>query len=229
MEKQSILQKQSILEKQSIVVNNGGGVRGGGIKLPIGYRFRPTDEELIVHYLKRGAANSMEKSYFFCKGIDPATANDHGYWKHTGKPRHILSSSSSKSQLVGMRRSLVFRTHGEKKQVKGQTKWVMHEFCLLGLVTIPFTNQISMVKVGDWVLCSVFQKKKKKHTKTKKKCSPNPVDSMDIRMDELSDAGPAYEERGKVDSLPCSSGITDLSCTNSSSNVSFSSSTDHQR
>ncbi|CAN1295834.1 NAC domain-containing protein 10 [Linum perenne] len=171
MEKQSILQKQSILEKQSIVVNNGGGVRGGGIKLPIGYRFRPTDEELIVHYLKRkvfglplpasvipdldlfnthpnlglttgGAANSMEKSYFFCKGIDPATANDHGYWKHTGKPRHILSSSSSKSQLVGMRRSLVFRTHGEKKQVKGQTKWVMHEFCLLGLVTIPFTNQV---------------------------------------------------------------------------------------
>lgn len=25
----------------------------GGFKLPIGYRFRPTDEELVVHYLKR--------------------------------------------------------------------------------------------------------------------------------------------------------------------------------
>ncbi|XP_030459687.1 NAC domain-containing protein 83-like [Syzygium oleosum] len=28
-------------------------VSGGGIKLPIGFRFRPTDEELLVHYLKR--------------------------------------------------------------------------------------------------------------------------------------------------------------------------------
>ena len=25
----------------------------GGIKLPIGFRFRPTDEELLVHYLRR--------------------------------------------------------------------------------------------------------------------------------------------------------------------------------
>ena len=25
----------------------------GGFKLPIGYRFHPTDEELVVHYLKR--------------------------------------------------------------------------------------------------------------------------------------------------------------------------------
>lgn len=31
---------------QNLVVN-------GGIKLPIGYRFCPTDEELVIHYLKR--------------------------------------------------------------------------------------------------------------------------------------------------------------------------------
>lgn len=34
------------MEKQDFAVN-------GGIKLPIGYRFHPTDEELVVHYLKR--------------------------------------------------------------------------------------------------------------------------------------------------------------------------------
>nr|TKR86325.1 hypothetical protein D5086_0000238830 [Populus alba] len=28
-------------------------VENGGFKLPIGYRFHPTDEELVVHYLKR--------------------------------------------------------------------------------------------------------------------------------------------------------------------------------
>ena len=34
------------MEKPGCVIN-------GGIKLPIGYRFHPTDEELLVHYLKR--------------------------------------------------------------------------------------------------------------------------------------------------------------------------------
>lgn len=34
------------MEKQNNFVVNGG------LKLPIGYRFRPTDEELVVHYLK---------------------------------------------------------------------------------------------------------------------------------------------------------------------------------
>ncbi|CAN0870109.1 NAC domain-containing protein 83 [Linum grandiflorum] len=259
------------MEKQSMVVNGGGG---GGMKLPIGYRFRPTDEELIVHYLRRKvfglplpasvipdldvfnahlsttlppAGNPSEKRYFFCKGDDHGSnkivEKGEGYWKHTGKARHIVASSSN-NQLVGMRRSLVFQTHGKRK--KNQTyKWVMHEFCLVGLVTIPFTNQISMVKVGDWVLCSVFQKKRRSSTTTNKKklisrcsSSPNPVtednemirdhDSMNIRVDELSDAGPScdddHEEEGeedvKVGSWRCSSGIRDLSCAKSSSSSS---------
>lgn len=36
------------MEKTSNYVVNGGGIR-----LPVGYRFCPTDEELVGHYLKR--------------------------------------------------------------------------------------------------------------------------------------------------------------------------------
>lgn len=32
---------------------NSNFVINGGLKLPIGYRFHPTDEELVLHYLKR--------------------------------------------------------------------------------------------------------------------------------------------------------------------------------
>ncbi|KAH0973434.1 hypothetical protein GBA52_025590 [Prunus armeniaca] len=28
-------------------------VINGGVKMPVGYRFHPTDEELVIHYLKR--------------------------------------------------------------------------------------------------------------------------------------------------------------------------------
>ena len=38
------------MESQNFVVN-------GGIKMPIGFRFHPTDEELVVHYLKRKASS----------------------------------------------------------------------------------------------------------------------------------------------------------------------------
>lgn len=40
------------MEGRSFAGNNGGGEV---MKLPIGFRFRPTDEELLFHYLKRKA------------------------------------------------------------------------------------------------------------------------------------------------------------------------------
>ncbi|XP_059641253.1 NAC domain-containing protein 83-like [Cornus florida] len=38
------------MEGRNVVVSSGNGVV---MKLPVGFRFRPTDEELVVHYLKR--------------------------------------------------------------------------------------------------------------------------------------------------------------------------------
>ncbi|CAL1398511.1 unnamed protein product [Linum trigynum] len=254
------------MEKGSPVAVNGG------VKLPIGYRFRPTDEELIVHYLRRKVfglplpasvipdldvfhshpctlpGNSREKRYFFCKreasgGDDNVEKNGvvdssygRGYWKHTGKDRHVILSAPSPSfncQLVGMRRSLVFRRH-KKASANQNNQWVVHEFSLLGLATIPFTNQVTKVKLGDWVLCTVFERKKKTRpsttTTTNKSqnlqgvntsnSSPIPNQpeveetitgpndsnaSMDFRMEELSDAGPIDLQEEDEEEGPCSS------------------------
>ncbi|CAI0396834.1 unnamed protein product [Linum tenue] len=262
------------MEKGSPVAVNGG------VKLPIGYRFRPTEEELIVHYLKRKVfglplpasvipeldvfhshpstlpGNSREKRYFFCKreasgGDDNGEKNGivdsscgRGYWKHTGKDRHMILSAPSPSfncQLVGMRRSLVFRRH-KKASANQNNQWVVHEFSLLGLATIPFTNQVTKVKLGDWVLCTVFERKKKRRPTTTNNKSQNlqgvntsnsfPVpnqpeveetitgpndndSSMDFRMEELSDAGPIdlqEEEDEEEEEGPCSSSSSVSPC-----------------
>ncbi|CAI0396847.1 unnamed protein product [Linum tenue] len=261
------------MEKGSPVAVNGG------VKLPIGYRFRPTEEELIVHYLKRKVfglplpasvipeldvfhshpstlpGNSREKRYFFCKreasgGDDNGEKNGvvdsscgRGYWKHTGKDRHMILSAPSPSfncQLVGMRRSLVFRRH-KKASANLNNQWVVHEFSLLGLATIPFTNQVTKVKLGDWVLCTVFERKKKRRpstTTTNKSqnlqgvntsnsfpvpnqpeveetiTGPNDNDSsMDFRMEELSDAGPIdLQEEEDEEEGPCSSSSSVSPC-----------------
>lgn len=45
--------------KSCVVLRNGGE-----IKLPVGFRFRPTDEELLLHYLKRKVLSASLPALF---------------------------------------------------------------------------------------------------------------------------------------------------------------------
>ncbi|ONK65730.1 uncharacterized protein A4U43_C06F340 [Asparagus officinalis] len=70
-----------------------------------------------------------------------------GYWKATGKDRHI----SRKGTLVGMRKTLVFYQGRAPKGRK--TDWVMHEFRMEVAVDAP-----RFAVEEGWVLCRVFYK-----------------------------------------------------------------------
>ncbi|GAB4848645.1 hypothetical protein Ancab_003355 [Ancistrocladus abbreviatus] len=167
------------MEKQQLIVSNGGG--GMMMKLPIGFRFRPTDEELLVHYLKRMTlslplpapvipvfnvflsdpwalpGDLKEKRYFFCKGkcgkITPACS---GYWKLIGKDRRKGKEivASAMNQVVGTRKSLAFY-HG-KHPHGSRTSWVMHEYHLFDSTS----TQNPVGHIEDWVVCLVFQRKR---------------------------------------------------------------------
>ncbi|KAK6134590.1 hypothetical protein DH2020_031649 [Rehmannia glutinosa] len=74
--------------------------------LPPGFRFHPTDEELITYYLLKKVldwkAKMGEKEWYFFSlrdrkyptGLRTNRATEAGYWKATGKDREIYSSKT---------------------------------------------------------------------------------------------------------------------------------------
>ncbi|KAK8593120.1 hypothetical protein V6N12_045206 [Hibiscus sabdariffa] len=164
-------------------------VVSGGIKMPIGFRFHPTDEELVVHYLKRKALGlplpasiisefdvlqtdpwSMpgelnEKRYFFSSRYGDESSKKRkrvagcGYWKPIGKEKPILASGTN--QVVGMRKTLIFCQR--KRSNKANTRWFLHQYRLVGSVETfdPNSTQVKREMDGDWSVFRVFQRKRK--------------------------------------------------------------------
>lgn len=153
------------------------------MELPPGFRFHPTDEELITHYLCQKVVNSRfnaiaigdadlnkvepwdlprmakmgEKEwYFFC-------VRDRKY--PTGMRTNRATESGywkatgkdkeiyRAKMLVGMKKTLVFYTGRAPKGEK--TNWVMHEYRLEGKYS---KSNLPKTAQNEWVICRVFEK-----------------------------------------------------------------------
>ncbi|XVE68826.1 hypothetical protein DITRI_Ditri09bG0101000 [Diplodiscus trichospermus] len=160
--------------------------------LPVGYRFKPHDVELI-YYLKMKVynkplppnkirevqlynydpetltGNSDNKSssngavsewYFFTprdrkypNGKRPGRGAGDGFWKATGADKKVMF----KGHVVGFKKTLVFYRGAPSKSVK--TSWIMHEFVLNNPPARQKAGHGDM-RLDDWVLCRVYNKKK---------------------------------------------------------------------
>uniref|UniRef100_A0A7N0U0N9 NAC domain-containing protein n=1 Tax=Kalanchoe fedtschenkoi TaxID=63787 RepID=A0A7N0U0N9_KALFE len=158
-----------------------------GLNLPAGFRFHPTDEELVTHYLLRRCASQPisvpivreidlykfdpwqlpemalygEKEWYFFSprdrkypnGSRPNRTAGTGYWKATGADKPI-----GKPQTVGIKKALVFYAGKAPHGVK--TNWIMHEYRLAN-VDRSARKRNSNLRLDDWVLCRIYNKKGK--------------------------------------------------------------------
>ncbi|KAK8537596.1 hypothetical protein V6N13_096589 [Hibiscus sabdariffa] len=151
--------------------------------LPPGFRFHPTDEELISHYLYKKVLDIN----FSAKAIGEVDLNKSEPWELPWKakmgekewyffcvrdrkyPTGLRTNRATESgywkatgkdkeicrgkSLVGMKKTLVFYKGRAPKGEK--TNWVMHEYRLEGKFSV---HNLPKSAKNEWVICRVFQK-----------------------------------------------------------------------
>ncbi|KAK1419948.1 hypothetical protein QVD17_29398 [Tagetes erecta] len=157
-------------------------VKNGVLRLPPGFRFHPTDEELIVQYLKRKVHSFplpasiipevdvckhdpwelpgdcvQERFFFSTKEIKYPNGNRSNRATVSGywKATGLDKQivTSKNNQVVGMKKTLVF--YRGKPPNGSRTDWIMHEYRLA-------TPQSKHTTEGmeNWVICRIFLKKR---------------------------------------------------------------------
>ncbi|KAM7472347.1 hypothetical protein LguiA_010530 [Lonicera macranthoides] len=101
----------------------------GQSKVPPGFRFHPTEEELLQYYLRKKVSH-QHIDLEVIKDVDLNKLEPwdiQGFWKATGRDKAIYSSNGR--ARIGMRKTLVFykgrAPHGLKSD------YIMHEYRLL--------------------------------------------------------------------------------------------------
>ncbi|KAG6390410.1 hypothetical protein SASPL_148144 [Salvia splendens] len=155
------------------------------LQLPPGFRFHPTDEELVMHYLIRRCASQPisvpivaeidlykhdpwelpglalygEKEWYFFSPRDRKYPNG-------SRPNRAAGSGYWKAtgadkpighpKSVGIKKALVF--YSGKAPRGEKTNWIMHEYRLAD-VDRSARKKNNSLRLDDWVLCRIYNKK----------------------------------------------------------------------
>ncbi|KAL1811548.1 hypothetical protein DCAR_0623679 [Daucus carota subsp. sativus] len=195
------------------------------LNLPAGFRFYPTDEELMVQYLCRKVAGqhfSLQiiaeiNLYKFDPWVLPSKAmfgekewyffspRDRKY-PNGSRPNRVAGSGywkatgtdkiiMSEGRKVGIKKALVFYIGKAPKGTK--TNWIMHEYRL----SEPQRRNGSS-KLDDWVLCRIYKKNSSAqktlaatNASTEHSHSHGSSSSCSSQFDDVMESLPQIDER----------------------------------
>ena len=154
------------------------------LNLPAGFRFHPTDDELVVHYLCRKCAGQSisvpiiaeidlykfdpwqlpemalygEKEWYFFSPRDRKYPNGSRPNRAAGAGYWKATGADKpvgKPKTLGIKKALVFYAGKAPKGVK--TNWIMHEYRLANVDRSA--GKKNNLRLDDWVLCRIYNKK----------------------------------------------------------------------
>lgn len=155
------------------------------LQLPAGFRFHPTDEELVTHYLCRKCASQSidvpiiaeidlykynpwdlpdlalygEKEWYFFSPRDRKYPNGSRPNRAAGNGYWKATGADKpigRPKSMGIKKALVFYAGKAPKGEK--TNWIMHEY-RLAHVDRSARNKNNSLRLDDWVLCRIYNKK----------------------------------------------------------------------
>lgn len=179
--------------------------------LPPGFRFHPTDEELVVHYLCRKCASQRisvpiiaeidlykfdpwqlpgmalygEKEWYFFSPRDRKYPNGSRPNRAAGTGYWKATGADKpigKPNTLGIKKALVFYAGKAPKGVK--TNWIMHEYRLANVDRSA--GKRTNLRLDDWVLCRIYNKKGVIEKGFSNDQKPKPM-SMPTSMPQYSD------------------------------------------
>ncbi|CAA3023500.1 NAC domain-containing 2-like [Olea europaea subsp. europaea] len=155
------------------------------LQLPPGFRFHPSDEELVMHYLCRkctsqsisvpiiaeidlykhdpwdlpGLALYGEKEWYFFSPRDRKYPNGSRPNRAAGSGYWKATGADKpigRPKAVGIKKALVF--YAGKAPRGEKTNWIMHEYRLADVDRSAHRRENSL-RLDDWVLCRIYNKK----------------------------------------------------------------------
>ncbi|KAD2393692.1 hypothetical protein R6Q59_012007 [Mikania micrantha] len=216
-------------------------VKDGVLRLPPGFRFHPTDEELVVQYLKRKVHSfplpaSIIPEVDVCKHDPwelPGDCVQERFFFSTKEVKYPNGNRSNRAtlsgywkatgldkqivtlknnQVVGMKKTLVF--YRGKPPNGSRTDWIMHEY---RLATPQPKNPTQGME--NWVICRIFLKKRGNNVNKIDEetiaivSDHKPVESNPVFYDFMAASKKGTDLNLKpVSSSSGSSGITDDAC-----------------
>ncbi|KAE8703234.1 NAC domain-containing protein 19 [Hibiscus syriacus] len=193
------------------------------LSLPPGFRFYPTDEELLVQYLCRkvaghhfslqiigeidlykfdpwvlpGKALFGEKEWYFFSPRDRKYPNG-------SRPNRVAGSGywkatgtdkiiTSEGRRVGIKKALVFYVGKAPKGTK--TNWILHEYRL-----VESYRKNGSSRLDDWVLCRIYKKnssgqKSFSSVSSKEQSTNGSSPSCSSQLDDMLESFPELDDR----------------------------------